>query len=132
MKNLSHYTYLLCELETSLLMRGIQIVEMSKLGWLIGLVMHAIWADSLYFLNLLLLSISKILASSQPIQCPSTYACWAKCDFLRRFSLRLCLCSWSRTTRGLPVSPIYLLPIHRKYYRLTAPSAVDLFPAWFS
>jgi hypothetical protein len=37
MKNLSHPTYLLCELETSLLMRGIQIGEMSKLGWLIGL-----------------------------------------------------------------------------------------------
>jgi hypothetical protein len=46
-------------------MRGIQIGELSKLGWLIGLVKHAIWADSLYFLYLLLLSISKILASSQ-------------------------------------------------------------------
>jgi hypothetical protein len=28
--------------------------EMSKLGWLIGLVKHAIWTDSLYFLYLLL------------------------------------------------------------------------------
>jgi hypothetical protein len=37
--------------------------EISKLGWLIGLLKHAIWADSLYFLYLLLLSISKILAS---------------------------------------------------------------------
>jgi hypothetical protein len=36
----------LCELETSLLMKGIQIGEMSELGWLIGLVEHAIWADS--------------------------------------------------------------------------------------
>jgi hypothetical protein len=26
--------------------------EMSKLGWLIGLVKHAIWTDSLYFLYL--------------------------------------------------------------------------------
>jgi hypothetical protein len=34
-------TKLFCELETSLLMRGIQIGEMSKLGWLIGLVEHA-------------------------------------------------------------------------------------------
>jgi hypothetical protein len=50
----------LCELETSLLMRGIQIGEMSKLVCLIGLIKHAIWADSLYFLYLLLLSISKI------------------------------------------------------------------------
>jgi hypothetical protein len=31
MKNLSHHTDL-CELETSLLMRGIQVGEMSKLG----------------------------------------------------------------------------------------------------
>jgi hypothetical protein len=46
---------------------GLQIGEKSKLGWLIGLFKHAIWADSLYFLYLLLLSISKILASSQLI-----------------------------------------------------------------
>jgi hypothetical protein len=37
MKNLLPRTDLLCVLETSLLMRGIQIGEMSKLGWLIGL-----------------------------------------------------------------------------------------------
>jgi hypothetical protein len=30
-------------------MLGIQIGEMSKLGWLIGLVKHAIWADFLVF-----------------------------------------------------------------------------------
>jgi hypothetical protein len=34
-------------------MNGIQIGELSKLGWLNGLVKHAIWADSLYFLLLL-------------------------------------------------------------------------------
>jgi hypothetical protein len=39
--------------------------EISKLDWLIGLVKHAIWADSLYFLYLQILSISEILASSQ-------------------------------------------------------------------
>jgi hypothetical protein len=61
MKNLSCHTYLLCELVTSLLIRGIQMGEMSKLGWPIGLVKHAIWADFLYFLYLLLLSLSKIL-----------------------------------------------------------------------
>jgi hypothetical protein len=38
MGSLSRHTDLLCELETSLLMRGIQIGEMSKLGWLIGLI----------------------------------------------------------------------------------------------
>jgi Na+/H+-translocating membrane pyrophosphatase len=50
------------ELEGSLLIRGIQIGEMSKLGWLIGLVKHVIWADYLYFLYRLLISISKMLA----------------------------------------------------------------------
>jgi hypothetical protein len=40
--------------------------EMSKPGWLIRLVKQAIWVDSLYFLYLLLLSTSKILASTQP------------------------------------------------------------------
>jgi hypothetical protein len=34
-------------------MRGIQIADMPKLGWLIVLVEHAIWADSLHFLYLL-------------------------------------------------------------------------------
>jgi hypothetical protein len=63
MKNLPHHTDL-SELETSLLLRKIQMGEMSKLGWLIGLVKHAIWAAFLYFLYLLFL-ISKILASSQ-------------------------------------------------------------------
>jgi hypothetical protein len=50
MKNLSRHTDLLCELVTSLLRRVFQIGEMSKLDWPIGLVKHAIWADSLYFL----------------------------------------------------------------------------------
>jgi hypothetical protein len=49
-------------LVTSSLVRGIQMGEISKLGWLMGFVEHAIWADSLYFLNLLLLSTSKTLA----------------------------------------------------------------------
>jgi hypothetical protein len=38
--------------------------EISKLGWLMGLIEHAMWANSLYFLYLLLLSISKTLALS--------------------------------------------------------------------
>jgi hypothetical protein len=53
---------LLCELMTSLLITGIQMGKMSKLGWLIGLIKHAVCADSMYFLYLLLISISKILA----------------------------------------------------------------------
>jgi hypothetical protein len=65
MKNLSHHADLLCELVTSLLTREIQMGEMSKLGCLIGLVKHPIWANALYFPYLLLLSISKILPLSQ-------------------------------------------------------------------
>jgi hypothetical protein len=72
MKNLSRHTYLLCELETSLLMRGIQMREIFSLGWNIGLVTHAIWVDSVNFLYLLLLSISNTLSSSQPTLCPSS------------------------------------------------------------
>jgi hypothetical protein len=66
MKNLSYHADLLREMLTSLLMRGIQMGEMFKLVWLIGLVKHTIRAESLYFLCLLLLSISSILPSSQP------------------------------------------------------------------
>jgi ABC-type Fe3+-siderophore transport system permease subunit len=65
MKNLSHHTGLLCAVVTSLLIRVNQTGEMSKLGWLTGFTEHAIWADFLYFLCLLLLSIPNILVSSQ-------------------------------------------------------------------
>jgi hypothetical protein len=66
MKNLSHHTDLLCDLVTSLLIKGIQMREMSKLVWLLGLVKYSyiIRANIFYFLYLVLLSISKILASS--------------------------------------------------------------------
>jgi hypothetical protein len=66
MKNLSHDADLPSEWLTSLPIRWLQMREMCKLDWLIRLVKHAIGADSLYFLYLLLLSVSKILASSQP------------------------------------------------------------------
>jgi hypothetical protein len=69
---LSRHTDLLCELLTSLLITGIQMGEVSKLGWQIGLFKHAIWADSLYFLYLLLISISKILSSPQLTLWPSS------------------------------------------------------------
>jgi hypothetical protein len=44
MKNLSRHTDLLCELVASSLIRGIQMGQISKLGWLVGLVKHVIWA----------------------------------------------------------------------------------------
>jgi hypothetical protein len=51
----------LYEPATSSLIRGIQMGQMSKLRWLIGFFTNAIWAESLYFLSLLLLSFCKIL-----------------------------------------------------------------------
>jgi hypothetical protein len=39
------------------------------------------WADSLYFLYVLLGSICKTFASLQHILWPSSYACWANFDF---------------------------------------------------
>jgi hypothetical protein len=39
--------------------KGIQMEEMSKLSWLMGVVRNATWANSLYFLYLLLLSFPK-------------------------------------------------------------------------
>jgi hypothetical protein len=68
MKNLSYHADLPRDLLTSLLIRWIQMGEISKRGRLTELVKQAIWADSLYFLYLPLLSISKFLASSQPLQ----------------------------------------------------------------
>jgi hypothetical protein len=53
MKNLLQHADL-CELVTSLLIRGTLMEEMSKLGWLIRSVKHAIYVDSFYFLYLLL------------------------------------------------------------------------------
>jgi hypothetical protein len=40
--------------------------EIPKLGWLMGLVKPSIQVDSLYFIYLLLLSISTALTSSKP------------------------------------------------------------------
>jgi hypothetical protein len=57
MKNLSRHTDLLCDLETSLLMRGIRMGVMYKLGSLFGLFKHAIWADSLYFVQFLYVAV---------------------------------------------------------------------------
>jgi hypothetical protein len=64
MKNLSDHTDLPYKLITSLLIRGIHIGEIYKLGWLIGFIEQTILANSLYFLYLLLLSVATMLASS--------------------------------------------------------------------
>jgi hypothetical protein len=64
MNNLPRHTAFY-ELVTSLLTRGIQMGDITKLRWLTGLVKHTIRAGSLYFMYLLLLSICTILSSSQ-------------------------------------------------------------------
>jgi hypothetical protein len=56
MKDLSGHTDL-CEFVISWLIREIQIEEMSKLAWLFGLLKHATWPCSFYFLYLHFLSI---------------------------------------------------------------------------
>jgi hypothetical protein len=94
-RNLRHTA--LFELVTSSLTKGIQMGEIYKAGYLIGLVRHAIWTDSLKFLYLLLLLIPKILASSRLTLRPSSQLCWANFYFSRRPSLRLCPCSTIRT-----------------------------------
>jgi hypothetical protein len=47
MDNLSGHNNLLGSV-TSLLIRGIQMEELSKLGWLIRLVKHSIWSNSMH------------------------------------------------------------------------------------
>jgi hypothetical protein len=65
-KSLSDYTDFPYKEPTSLLMKGIDMVEILKLEWLIGFVERAIWVNSVYFLYLLLLSLFIILDSSKP------------------------------------------------------------------
>jgi hypothetical protein len=56
---------------------GIQKGEVSKLGWPIGWFSRDMWADSLYFLHVVLGSVCETLPSFQHILWPSSYACWA-------------------------------------------------------
>jgi hypothetical protein len=72
MKSVSQNTSFPYKFLISLLISGIHVEEGTELGWLIGLVKHAIWADSLHFLYLMLLSISETPASVQPTLWPSS------------------------------------------------------------
>jgi hypothetical protein len=68
---LSDHTELPSKFLTSLI-RRIHMGEISKLVWLIRFIKYAIWSNSVYFPYLLLLWISKILASSHPTLWPSS------------------------------------------------------------
>jgi hypothetical protein len=54
MKSLSDYIDPHCKFLTFLPTGEIHLGGIMELGWVIGLVKHAIWTDSLYFLYLLL------------------------------------------------------------------------------
>jgi hypothetical protein len=74
MKSLSDHSDLPYKLPIFLLIRKIFVGGTSVLVWLIKWVKHAMWADSLYLTYLVLLSITKILAS---FQLCAPYPCWA-------------------------------------------------------
>jgi hypothetical protein len=62
-----NYTWQSCNFFTSAVIMGVQMGEMSKLGWLIGWSSRDMWADSLYFLYMVLGSLCKTFASFQHI-----------------------------------------------------------------
>jgi hypothetical protein len=64
---LSHiiYTGWSCSFLTSAAIMGVQMGEISKLGWLIGWSTRDTWADSFYFLYAVFSSIRKTFASLQ-------------------------------------------------------------------
>jgi hypothetical protein len=63
------YTGRHCSFLNSAAITGVQVGEMSKLGWLIRWSTRDMWEDSLYFLCVVLGSISKTFASFQHILC---------------------------------------------------------------
>jgi hypothetical protein len=60
----SNYIWWSCSFFISAVITGVQMREMSKLGWLIGWSSRDIWAHSLQFLYVVLGSICKTLAHS--------------------------------------------------------------------
>jgi hypothetical protein len=101
----SVYTWRSCSFFTSAVIMGVQMGEMSKLGWLIRCSSRGMgWF--LYFLYVEVGSIYKTFSSFQHILWPSLYACWANFDFSSKPCVRLYLCSWICTSKSLLVSPV--------------------------
>jgi hypothetical protein len=71
----SNYTWRSCNFLTAAMIMGVQIGETSKLGSLVGWSSRHMWADSKYFLYVVLGSICNTFASFQHILWPSSYAC---------------------------------------------------------
>jgi hypothetical protein len=91
---------------TSAEITGVQMGEMSKLGWLIGWSNRDMWAASFYFLYVVLDWICRTFASFQRILWLSSYECWATFDFSSKPCVKLYLCSLMHSSRGLLVSPM--------------------------
>ena len=91
----------------------LNMCKISKLRWWSEFVRNTICTYFLFFLYISV-SICKILASFQPIHCPSL-ACW---DTRPSKPLRLYSCT--RMSSSLPISPAQLLPklqgIHSKIF----------------
>jgi hypothetical protein len=100
-KQISHsvYSSRSCGFFTSALMAGVQMGEMSRLGWLLGWSSRDMWVDSLYFLYVVLGSICQTFASLQhtSILWPSSYVCWVNLHFSSKSCVRLYLSSTSAT-----------------------------------
>jgi hypothetical protein len=99
-----HWTDL--QIWASAVIAGVQMGEMSGLGWPIGWPTRGMWADSLYFLYVVFGSFCKSFASFQHVLWPFSFACWANFDFSSRPCDRLYLRFLMRTSKGLLVSPM--------------------------
>jgi hypothetical protein len=118
-------TDLLCELVTLLLMLGVQMGEMPKLGWPIGLVKHAVWADFLVF------PIPSVTFNFQNRSFIPAYPIILFIGMLGKFSD----CAYvHRDTRqeACLFRQCSFCHIHRKCYRHIVSSVADLLPAWIS
>jgi hypothetical protein len=77
-----HIILIFSELANSLLIRGIKLGKMPKLGCLIGLVKHAMWANCISYTCSYL--VSRTLTSFYPTVSPFSWAFLPNSDFSRR------------------------------------------------
>jgi hypothetical protein len=133
-KQISHsvYTRQSCSFLTSVVITGVQMREMSKLGWLIRWSSRDMWVDSLYFLYVVFGSICKTFASFQDILWPFLYACWADFDFSSKPHVRLYLCSLMHTFIEVCLFRQCNIHKHMGCCTHTASSAGHLWPVQFS
>jgi hypothetical protein len=103
----SNYSWWSCSFFISSVITGVQMGEISKLGWLICWSSRDMWADSLYFLYVVLGSICKTLASFQYILWSSSYACCVLKDKQDDFEIKTRQWTMSKNV-------IFVLMYHRQ------------------